>query len=189
MTAWLWLMVFVAAVAGGIAAGLFVRRKWTTARRRRAKALADVARRVDAAIGSLEAPASGSAGVRSAPAEVAFAPAIDGTSGGRAALVDRAVEQVAAARTEGTRLAAAVVRTAPGTPVGAIAPLAGVPVYVVGPDAFAILLPGLGRADALGVVARIEAHVAVSGRAVELEPGESAAELVTRLLGSAPAGG
>jgi hypothetical protein len=158
------------------------------ASRRRAATLADVARRVDAAVGSLGAPAaSGSARQRSAPA--APAPPLDGGTGGRAALVDVAVEQVPAVRAEGARLAAALVRTAPGTPASVVAELVDVPVYVVGPDALAFLLPGSGRADALGVVARLEAHIAVSGRAVELEPGESATELVTRLLGSAPAGG
>jgi hypothetical protein len=73
--------------------------------------------------------------------------------------------------------------------VSAVADIVETTVYFVGPDALAFLLPGLGRADALGLVARLEAHLAVSGRAVELEPGESATELVTRLLapGSAPA--
>lgn len=187
MTAWLWLVLLAAVVAGVIAAGWAGRSRRIGTSRRRAEALADVARRIDAAVGSLEVPA-GAAQLRPAAAPAPPAPTLEGGTGGRAALVDRAVEQVAVVRAEGARLAAALVRTAPGTTPTAVAGLVDVPVYVVGPDALAFLLPGLGRADALGVVARLEAHLAVSGRALELQPGESAAELVTRLLGSAPNG-
>jgi hypothetical protein len=179
MTTWLLLAVVVALVAAGITAGWVARRQRASASRRRAETLADVARRVDAAVGSLDAPAASPPGQRSEPAP---APLIEGGTRGRAGLVDAAVEQVAAARAADARLAAAIVRTAPGIPVSAVAEIVERHVYVVGPEALAFLLPGFGRADALGLVARLDAHLAVSGRAVELEPGESATELVARLL-------
>ena len=69
-----------------------------------------------------------------------------------------------------------------GTLAGVVHEVAHAEAYAVGPRAVALVLPGLGRADALGVLARIEAQCASSGRAVELEPREDAVEFAARLL-------
>jgi hypothetical protein len=54
----------------------------------------------------------------------------------------------------------------------------------VGSRAVALVVPGAGRADALGVIARIQAACGATGNAVELAPGDDAVTLVTRLLSS-----
>ena len=69
-----------------------------------------------------------------------------------------------------------------GTLAGVVHEVAHAEAYAVGPRSVALVLPGLGRADALGVLARIEAQCASSGRAVELEPREDAVEFAARLL-------
>ena len=96
----------------------------------------------------------------------------------------------ASARAEGTRLAVAVVDAADGNAgrLGEdVASVVGLTAYTVGPRSIAMLLPGAGRAQALGVVARIQAACGATGRAVELEPGEDAVELLARVLGSGSA--
>src|SRR6185312_7979708 len=45
--------------------------------------------------------------------------------------------------------------------------------YAVGPSAVAFTLPGLGRADGLAALARIESRAPSSGRAVEWKPEET----------------
>jgi sarcosine oxidase gamma subunit len=55
-------------------------------------------------------------------------------------------------------------------------------VYAVGPGAYAIVLPRAGRAEALGVLAKVEARCGAVGAAVERSEGESALELYVRLL-------
>ncbi len=70
----------------------------------------------------------------------------------------------------------------------AVREVAGRPAYAVGPAASAFTLPGLGRADGLGTLARIESRLPSTGRAVEWRPGETAVELVARLLGEPGAG-
>ncbi len=124
------------------------------------------------------------------PLPRAPAPLAAAAPGGRAALVDASTEAVRRARSEGTRLAVAVVDAADGNAGrlgGDVASAVGLTAYTVGPRSIAMLLPGAGRAQALGVVARIQAACGATGRAVELEPGEDAAELLTRVLGSGSA--
>lgn len=104
---------------------------------------------------------------------------------GRAALVEALSERVAQARADGSRIAAAVVRSGADDATAlarSVKAVVDAPVYAVGTRAVALLLPGLGRADALGVLARIEATCRTTGRAVELEQGEDGVELLARLM-------
>jgi hypothetical protein len=105
---------------------------------------------------------------------------------GRAALVDALHQAVAQARVEGSRLAAAVVESDAVLDEAQVLELratANTDVYVVGVRAVALVLPGFGRAAALGVLARIQATHGLVGRVAELGPDESALELAVRLLG------
>ena len=108
---------------------------------------------------------------------------------GRAAFVEALGTEVERATTRGTRLAAALVRDGGETTAAALADVvrgaAKAPVYLVGPRAVAVALPGTGRAEALGILARVEASCGARGSAVELESGENAVRLAVRLLGSA----
>jgi len=108
---------------------------------------------------------------------------------GRAAFVETLGTEVERATTRGTRLAVAVVRhpeTATSSRLAdVVREIAKAPVYVVGPRSVAVALPGTGRADALGILARVEASCGARGSAVELEPGETATRLAVRVLGSA----
>ena len=104
---------------------------------------------------------------------------------GRAALVAALSERVAEARADGSRIAAAVVRSGADDATALAQNIKAVvdsPVYAVGTRAGALVRPGLGRAEALGVLARIEATCRTTGRAVELEQGEDGIELLARLL-------
>jgi len=107
---------------------------------------------------------------------------------GRAAFVETLGTEVERAGARGTRLAAAVVRHPEAVTASRLADIvreiAKAPVYVVGPRSVAVALPGTGRADALGILARVEASCGARGSAVELEPGETATRLTVRLLGS-----
>lgn len=166
-----------------------------TVRRERARveALATVARRLETTLASLD-----DAPVAPAPAPAATPtiaprhtpPLVALELPGRAALLDALVEGVERARVEGSRLSAAVVRLerdASHDLSMAIGALAGAPVYAVGPRSLALVLPDVGRAGALGVLARIAAEQGTGkGRAVELEIGEDATELAVRLLEPAP---
>ena len=149
-------------------------------------------RRIDTAVGSLrdldlhdgEEPAPTNPGDGPPP------PVADDLPG-RAALVEALTARVAEARSEGSRVAAAFVRSGADdatTLARHVRTVVDAPVYAVGTRAVAFVLPGLGRAEALGVLARIEAACHTSGRAVELEQGEDGVDLVARLLGSVPAG-
>lgn len=108
---------------------------------------------------------------------------------GRAAFVETLVTEVERAAERGTRLAAAVVRHHEAVTSSRFADvvreIAKAPVYIVGPRSVAVALPGTGRADALGILARVEASCGARGSAVELESGETATGLAVRLLGSA----
>ena len=162
-------------------------------RARRAATLTSMAERIDAAVASLR-DVSLPAGPAAAPPRANPAPAaplIEDDLPGRVGLVDAAWSHVAAARSEGTRLAVALVRAsdedAPAL-AAHVREIVGETVYSVGPRSVAFVLPRLGRAEALGVLARIEAQCRSTGRAVELEPDEDAVELVTRLLLTVPGG-
>ena len=198
--------VTVLAVAGALAVSVIVIAAWLTRRRRRKRnarriaALRAVAERIDAAVTSVCAGTGReTAEQRPAPtraASAAPAPRIADGLPGRAALLDAVADAVEHARVQGARLSAAVVRVTGEKDAGALAgvahEVAHAEAYAVGPRAVALVLPGLGRADALGVLARIEAQCASSGRALELEPREDAIEFAARLLagrvGSVPEG-
>ena len=165
----------------GACASIVARRRRAERVARRTAALAEVARRVDAAVSELE-----DLPIRAAhpvPAAVARREAADRS--GRAGFVADVDAAVGQARERGSRLALALVSAeeALAPPMtDALRRAAGVPVYASGTRSAALVLPGLGRAGALGVLARIQAECGLRGRAVELEPDEDATELVARLL-------
>jgi hypothetical protein len=105
-------------------------------------------------------------------------------SRGRTALLDALNDGVERARADGTRLSVALVSSAVPAPALAdeVSAVTGTPAYEVGARSVAIVVPGAGRADALGLVARIQAGCDAHGDAVELEPDEDAVALLTRLL-------
>jgi hypothetical protein len=175
-----------AVVVALLAAAYAVRRRRVARAERRAAALAEVARRIDAAVSSLGELSVGDPDEGPVPVGGAAARLVDDGLPGRAGLLQALAESISSARTEGGRLAAAVVRSGEGD-AGELARAARLvadgPVFAVGPRAVALVLPGAGRADALGVLARIETRCSSCGRAVELEPREDALELAARLLG------
>ena len=194
-------MTLVALIVA-VAATLFVvlvawraRQRRAARRDRRLAALEATARRIDTAVGSLreldlhdrDEPAP------TIPRDGPPPPVADDLPG-RAALVEALTTRVAEARSEGSRVAAAFVRSGADdatTLARHVRTVVDAPVYAVGTRAVAFVLPGLGRAEALGLLARIEAACHTSGRAVELEQGEDGVDLVARLLetgGSVPAG-
>jgi len=188
------LIVIAVAVLAGIAILVVASRRRHVARaRRRLEALTEVAARIDRAVASLGELTliSPHDPVEAAPASPERAPLVEDDLAGRAGLLQELALDVAGAHSQGDRLAAAVVRSEDcdaATLAREARSVAGVPVYTVGPRAVALVLPGLGRADALGVLARIETLCPSSGRAVELESGEDAVELAARLLASGSAG-
>jgi len=186
-------VVLASAFAVALVVAIVVMRRRAARAARRRAALTEVAERIDAAVSSLRglpldhapAPAPPS------PLENASFPLVVGELPGRAGLLQALAAGVSDARAGGSRLAAAIVRAETAdAPVlaGQARAVTDATSYAVGPRAIALVLPGLGRADALGVLAQIEARCPSSGKAVELEPGEDAAELAARLLGSAGSG-
>jgi hypothetical protein len=186
--------ITVLSVAGALAAviGFAVwlgRRRRTERNARRIAALVAVAERIDAAVSSLgetAATLSAEHGPLRRPVPGAPTPLVDDGLPGRAALLDAVADAVDQSRAKRSRLSAAVVRVTGEKDAGALAgvvhEVARAEAYAVGPRSVALVLPGLGRADALGVLARIEAQCSSSGRAVELEPREDAVEFAARLL-------
>jgi hypothetical protein len=189
------LIVAVAATLLVVLVAWRARRRRAARRDRRLAALEATARRIDTAVGSLreldlhdrDEPAP------TIPRDGPPPPVADDLPG-RAALVEALTTCVAEARSEGSRVAAAFVRSGADdatTLARHVRTVVDAPVYAVGTRAVAFVLPGLGRAEALGLLARIEAACHTSGRAVELEQGEDGVDLVARLLetgGSVPAG-
>jgi hypothetical protein len=189
------LIVAVAATLLVVLVAWRARRRRAVRRDRRLAALEATARRIDTAVGSLreldlhdrDEPAP------TIPRDGPPPPVADDLPG-RAALVEALTTRVAEARSEGSRVAAAFVRSGADdatTLARHVRTVVDAPVYAVGTRAVAFVLPGLGRAEALGLLARIEAACHTSGRAVELEQGEDGVDLVARLLetgGSVPAG-
>jgi len=177
----------VAALAASVILLVASRRRHVARARRRLEALTEVAARIDRAVASLgELTMLSDEPADPASPSPAPAPLVEDDLAGRAGLLQELALDVAGAHSQGDRLAAAVVRCEDGdaaTLARDARSVAGVPVYTVGPRAVALVLPGLGRADALGVLARIETRCPSSGRAVELESGEDAVELAARLLG------
>ena len=188
--------VAVLAIAGVLAATVIGFAAWLNVRRRRERArrrvatLTAVAERIDAAVTSLgERPATRSAEhapVRSGSDPVAPKRLVDDDLPGRAALLDAVADAVERSRAQRSRLSAAVVRATGDkdarTLAGVVQGVAQAEAYAIGPRSVALVLPGLGRADALGLLARIEAQCPSSGRAVELESSEDAVEFAARLL-------
>jgi hypothetical protein len=167
----------------GACASIVARRRRSERVARRTATLAEVARRVDAAVRELDDLPVGAE--RPGPAAVARRGAADRS--GRAAFVADVAAAVGQARERGSRLALALVFAdeALAPPMtDALRCAAGAPVYASGTRSAALVLPGLGRAGALGVLARIQVDCGLRGRAVELEPDEDATELIARLLGS-----
>jgi hypothetical protein len=179
-------VVVLASLAASAGAWAYARRRRAARAAERIAALAEVARRVDAAVAAVETvsvvPAARAWTIHAVEDGPAPEPA------GRVALVDAVEAAVARAQTDGTRLAIGLVDT-DGELTAALAErirdVGGAPIYSVGTRSVALVLPGFGRAGALGVLARIQATCAVSGRAVELAPGEEATELIARLLAPA----
>ena len=101
---------------------------------------------------------------------------------GRVAFLDAVEAEVVRARADDLRLAVAVAHDGGDELRRALESLSGRPVYAVGARSSAAVLPGLGRAEALGVLAKLEASCGVRGAAVELGGDETAVELVVRVL-------
>jgi hypothetical protein len=186
------LVVVLVAVAATLIVllGWRARRRRAARRERRLASLEDTARRIDTAVASLRELEVGDHGEPRPTPRDAPPPAVAEDLPGRAALVEALTERVAEARADGSRIAAAVVRSGADdatTLARHVQTVVDAPVYAVGTRAVALVLPGLGRADALGLLARIEAACQTSGRAVELEHGEDGVDLLGRLMGSGSA--
>ena len=188
------LAILALSVSLGIACAWLALRRRAEREQRRAVRLREVATRIDAAVSSIgDIAVADNTDGPAVPVAGATAPQAGDGLPGRAALLAAVGAQVRDARSAGLRLSAAVVRSSDAGPrelAVEARTVADVDAYAVGPRAVALVLPGLGRADALWVLARIEARCPSSGKAVELEPGEDAVELVARLLaqGSGAAG-
>lgn len=186
-------VVLACALAVALLVAIVVMRRRAARAARRRAALTEVAERIDAAVSSLRGlQLDHAAGVDAPrPLEDGSVPPVVGGLSGRAGLLQALAAGVSDARSGGSRLAAAIVRAenedAPAL-AGQARAVTDATFYAVGPRSIALVLPGLGRADALGVLAQIEARCPSSGKAVELEPGEDAAELAARLLGPAESG-
>ena len=104
---------------------------------------------------------------------------------GRVAFLDALEAEVTRAAEADTRLAVAVVRE-PDAPTGQVPDvlreLGAAAVYAVGPGAHAVVLAGAGRAEALGLLAKVEARAAAPAAPRSSAEGESALELYIRLL-------
>ena len=85
---------------------------------------------------------------------------------GRVAFLDALEAEVARAADVDARLAVAVVRE-PTEPIGQVPDvlreLGAGAVYAVGPGAHAVVLAGAGRAEALGLLAKVEARCGAGG--------------------------
>jgi hypothetical protein len=183
------LLVFVLVSALLVAAvvGWAFRRRVIERERRRIAALTTLATRLDTL-----SPPSGSARAKqptaaNEPSPRPPAPLAGVVPGRRAAFVAAVEDALARARADDARLAIAVVE-APEADSRTIADdvrgIVGSDVYTVGPRSLSFVLPGAGRAEALGVLTRIVAACGATGHAEELAPGEDAVELIARLLSS-----
>ena len=174
--------VVLAALALGIGWGLH--RRALDRERRRVDALTSLESRLRSATASLELPAP-------APEREQYsAPLAAPGSRGRAALLEALTDAVAGARADRSRLSVALVesRETSATVLAAeVADATGSQSYEVGPRAVALVVRGGGRAEALGLLARIQAACGARGDAVELQPGESAVGLLTRALSTSRA--
>jgi hypothetical protein len=175
-------LVALVAIAGGI--GLGLRRRALARERHRLDALTDLEDRFRSATASLDAQGPANDPLPT-PAPVSSASG----SRGRAALLDALTGAVTDARSEGSRLSVARIESSETTAAvlaARVAEVTRLEPYEVGARAVALVVRAGGRAEALGVLARIQAACGARGDAVELEPGESAVELLARALSSAP---
>jgi hypothetical protein len=173
-------LVVLVVVAFAVGALWRFRRRAIETERRRVATLTTLATRLQQVTASLEVPR---AVAEPPPRPPAPLPPVE--PGGRAAFLDALTDAVAQARSDGSRLTAAVVAsdsTTSASLAGDVHGVTGGDAYEVGARAVALVVPGAGRADALGVLARIQAACGATGNAVELEPGDDAVALVTRLL-------
>ena len=111
---------------------------------------------------------------------------MSGAVAGRVAFLDALEAEVTRAAAVDERLAVAVVHDSASCS-GERAPdvlheLGAREVYAVGSGTHAIVLPGAGRAEAFGVLAKVEARCGARGTAVERAEGETALELYVRVL-------
>jgi hypothetical protein len=179
MTALLVLVVLVALAALAAVIGGALRRRAVERERRRVDALTSLEDRLRSAAAALE--------VHAAPTAPAQAPGLRAAPGsrGRAALLDALTDAVADARAGGSRLSVALVEsreTSAAALVGVLAELTGGEPYEIGSRTVALVVRDGGRAEALGLLARIQAACGAHGDAVELEQGETAVELLARAL-------
>ncbi|HEX6724028.1 MAG TPA: hypothetical protein VF073_02185 [Gaiella sp.] len=187
------IVLAAAALVAIVVLAVASRRRRVARARHRLEVLTEVAARIDRAVASLGELTliSGSGALVETSLSSDPAPLVEDDLAGRAGLLKELAVDVAGAHLQGDRLAVAIVRSDDGdaaTLARDARSIADVSVYTVGPRAVALVLPGLGRADALGVLARIETRRPSSGRAVELQSGEDAVELAARLLGSGTEG-
>ena len=174
------LLVALLVVAVLVAAGVFAyRRRAIEQERRRVASLEAFAEQLRTVTATLPDPIAPREPPPRAPGPLAPA-----GSRGRTALLDALSDAVERARVDGTRLSVALVSSGSSAPrlADEVSAVTATPAYEVGPRAAAFVVPGAGRADALGVLARIQAACGAHGDAVELEPDEDAVALLTRLL-------
>lgn len=180
LVTWLLVVLLLTLAAVLAAAGVVLRRRGLERERRRLAALTALAER----LGRVP-PTPDEQVVVEEPSPRAPAPLTPAGPRGRAALLDALADAVGRAGSEGSRLSVALVES-PATAAAALADeveaIAGAHAYEVGPRSVALVAPGHGRADALGLLARIQAACGATGTAVEREPDEDAVELLTRLL-------
>ncbi len=181
MTTLLVALLVVTVLVG--AAVLRFRRRAIEQERRRVASLEALDRQIRTLSATLPDPVAAREPMPRAPGPLAPA-----GSRGRTALLDALSDAVDRARADGTRLSLACVSSGSSAVAlaDAVSTVTGTRAYEVGPRNVAIVVPGAGRADALGLLARIQAACGASGDAVELEPDEDAVALLTRLL-SGPA--
>ena len=183
MTAWLLALLGAALLL--ILVAVAFRRRAVARERRRVEALERLANRLELSLGEARPPAFPPF-EHPTPAPEGDAPLVADRLPGRAALLEAVAAEVDRARAGSTRLTIALVRAVDATTedslVEAVREVTGRRAYAVGPNAAAFTLPGLGRADGLGTVARIESRTPSVGRAAEWVPGETPGELVVRLL-------
>lgn len=177
MTTLLVALLVVAVLVG--AAVLTFRRRAIEQERRRVASLEALDRQIRTLSAALPDPVAAREPLPRAPGPLAPA-----GSRGRTALLDALSDAVERARVERARLSLARVSSGASAVVlaDAVSAVTGVQAYEVGARSVAIVVPGAGRADALGLLARIQAACGATGDAVELEPGDDAVALLTRLL-------
>lgn len=180
-----WLLVLLGVALVLVLIAVTVRRQAVAREARRVQALGRLAEQLELSLAQLRPPEFRPI-EPTAPEPGAVAPFVADRLPGRAALLEAVAAEVERARAGTARLTAVLVRiagaTEGGTLVVAVDQVTGRRAYAVGPSAVAFTLPGLGRADGLAALARIESRTASSGHAVEWEPGETPVELVARLL-------